>query len=320
MQYAMEDLIRAAREDGYSPTARMVQDWVELGLLDRPERHGRGRGKGVSATWPEAQLQLFLTLLHHRRTVTRVGVLCNVPVWTWLYFGDEYVPMRQVRRALGTWGGFTSKVSWTSAKRAAHQLLDDAGHPKARREDRRALVEMAARMIMDLPRKLDEDALLPLLECVADPTESGLTWTMGGMEVTPSAVVAIMRARVRGLGALASGEVDDSLLHWARYAEIVSRAQYATQLARMTTSGTRSGSAMVPNAQETILRACADLCTLLGLGVENPGEARSQSLDQPAVWRAGNLRSVVRGQVVGGEVRVTVEVRQGSETGASAPE
>ena len=320
MQYAMEDLIRAANEAGYSPTARLVHDWVALGLLGRPERHGRGRRKGVSATWPEAQLQLFLTLLHHRLNVTRVGVLCNVPVWTWLYFGDEHVTTRQVRRALGTWGGSTSKVSWTTAKRVAHQLLDDAAHPQARRADKRELVETAASAIMDLPRKLDEEKLLPLFERVADPTGSGLTWTMDGMAVTPGAVVAIMRARVRGLAALAAGEVDDSLLHWARYAEIVSRAQYAAQLARMMGHGTRSVAAAIPTVQETVLRACADLCTLLGLGVENPGDEKSQSLDQPAVWKVANLRSVVHGQVIGDEVKVAVEVRPGDEAERSAPE
>ena len=56
-QHSMEELLLAAKERGYAPTRRMVLDWVELGLLDRPERRGRGRGKGVSATWSEEQLQ-----------------------------------------------------------------------------------------------------------------------------------------------------------------------------------------------------------------------------------------------------------------------
>jgi len=310
VRYSMEELIRTANEVGYSPTPRMVQDWVELGLLDRPERRGRGRGKGVGATWPEEQQQLLCSLLDHRRTVNRVGLLCNIPVWTWLYFGDNFVPLRQVRRALGTWGGYTTKVSWSTAKRAARQLLDDASHPQARREDKRALLDAAAPMILHLPEKFDEETLLPLLERVVDPTGSGLSWTMGGIEVTPRAMTDIVRARLRGLSAVATNEIDDSLFHWARYAEIVSRAQYATQLARMTRAGTATGSATVSTARETVLRACSDLCTLLGLGVGNPGDADSTSLDHPAVWKARNLRSVVRGKVVGSEVRVTVEVRE----------
>jgi hypothetical protein len=310
LRYSMEDLIRVAKDAGYSPTPRMVQDWVELGLLDRPERRGRGRGKGVSATWPEEQRGLLLSLLEHRRSVSRIGVLCNIPVWTWLYFGDSYVPLRQVRRALGTWGGYTTKVSWSTAKRAARQLLDDASHPQAHREDKRALLDAAAPMILHLPQKFDEETLLPLLERIVDPNGTGLSWTMGGMEVTPGAMTGIVRARLRGLAALAANEIDDSLFHWARYAEIVSRAQYATQLARMTKAGSATGSATVPTARETVLRACSDLCTLLGLGIDNPGEAGSTSLDHPAVWNAGNLRSVVRGAVVGSEVRVTVEVRE----------
>ena len=50
MQHTMQELIATAKEAGYSPTPRMVQDWIELGLLDRPERHGRGYRRGISAT------------------------------------------------------------------------------------------------------------------------------------------------------------------------------------------------------------------------------------------------------------------------------
>jgi len=309
MRCEMEGLIGAANEADFRATPRLVQDWVGLGLLDRPERHGLGRGKGTSATWSDEQRGLFVTLLGWRKEVTRVGPLCNIPVWTWLYFGDTCVPLRQVRRALGTWGGWTTKVSWTTAKRAARQMLDGVGHPRARRADKQAFVDAAAAMFLHLPEKFDQDALLPLLKPIFDPKDTGLSRTLGGMELTPEASVAIVKARLRALMGLAADEADDSLFHWARFANIVARAQYQSHLARMSTPDASAGMANVPGIDQAY-RACPDLLTLLGLGLDNPGDAASLSLDHPAAWRVRNLRTSVRGELIEGEVNVTVEVRE----------
>jgi hypothetical protein len=309
MQHTMQELIATAKEAGYSPTPRMVQDWIELGLLDRPERHGRGYRRGISATWSEHQLGLFCSLLEHRRRVNRVAVLCNIPVWTWLYFGDDYVPLRQVRRALDTWGGWTTNVSWAAAKRSAHQLLDVTTHPQARQADKRDFFHAVVPMCFRPNRRFNEEALLPLLQRVIDPKGSGLSWTLGGMEVTPQAVADLVKARLRAVVALADKRVDDSLFHWARYSDIVARADYQWRLAHITTGDTTTGMATVPTLGDMAPRACVDLVTLLGLGLDNPGDAASQSLDSPIVWKARNLRSIVHGEPAAGGVKVTVEVK-----------
>ena len=47
---------------------------------------------------PASQRNLFLTLLHHR-SGNGINSLARIPVGIWMYWGDEYVPLRQVRRA-----------------------------------------------------------------------------------------------------------------------------------------------------------------------------------------------------------------------------
>src|SRR5262245_40363698 len=109
-------MLQAARDAGFSPTGRLMTDWVSLGLLDQAHRRGLGRGKGTAATWPEEQLRLFLVLLQQRETVKRMISLCNIPVGIWLWWGDRFVPLGQARRALRTWSGVASPArSWRAA-------------------------------------------------------------------------------------------------------------------------------------------------------------------------------------------------------------
>jgi hypothetical protein len=309
----MEDLIKGAERTGFSATPRMVQDWVELGLLGQPERHGLGRGKGVSATWSENQRGLFLTLLDHRQRVGRVAVLANIPVWTWLYFGDSYVELRQVRRALKTWSEPNMRLSITAARQAARQLLEDVNHPKARRHDRKVLLDVAADMFFHGSERLNKGALVLLVRRVMDPKGRGVARTLGAMEYTPEAIVDLLRVRLKALEALEDGAVDDSLFHWARFTNAVSRARYQWLIAQRTTAGGTVAEARVPTMGAIAPRACLDLVTLLGLGLGMPAGAVSVSLKHPDVWRRQNLRSAVHGSRVANSVEVRVEVRPAEE-------
>jgi hypothetical protein len=123
--FTREELLAAATARGFRASARLISDWVELGLLDRPTRRGLGRGRGSLATWPENQVQLFLQLLDQRsKGARRVPTLCNLPVGLWLHFGDDYAPPRQVRRALSTWAAKGTAGTYGSG-RAAEQSASD---------------------------------------------------------------------------------------------------------------------------------------------------------------------------------------------------
>ena len=86
-RFDAEAMLAAARSRGFTPSKRLLSDWVSLGLLDRPLRKGLGRGRGSTATWPAEQRELFLQLLAKRATVRQIAPLCNIPVWLWLYYG-----------------------------------------------------------------------------------------------------------------------------------------------------------------------------------------------------------------------------------------
>lgn len=298
-RYTMEDLLGAAEEAGYGVSKRLVVDWVSQGLLDQPERKGLGRGKGTTATWPEPQRDLFLTILAKRQTVHQVALLCNVPVALWLYEGDSFVPLRQVKRALATWSGLSTSMSWATAQRTARHLLNDLGHPEARLKDQKAFVDAATGMFYR--DAFDETALLPLLRTVFDPKQRGLARTYGGLEITPEAYLELMQARWTAVRSLDT--IDNSFFQWARYANLMARKQHQVRLAHLgVTLGEPVPSAMLNDA-------CRDLVTLLGLGLHMPVGDRDPSLHNPSTWKNAQLQSTVQSRETGAGFEVGVTVR-----------
>src|SRR5438105_2556965 len=126
-QFTAADLLSAAGANGLQASKRLITDWVSLGLLDQPLRRGLGRGKGSVAVWPQKQAELFvdLLILRQRQGVRRVDFLANVPVAGWLWQQPD-TPLRQTRRALGTWCGRHRQktgVAQDTAERTARQLI-----------------------------------------------------------------------------------------------------------------------------------------------------------------------------------------------------
>lgn len=106
MPYTRAGLAQAANDAGLGPVKeRLITEWVERGLLDQGERtsHGRGGGRGALYLWSDRQHDLFLTLLRKRPEVKNIASLCPIPVGIWLYWGDDWIPLRQARIALRTW-------------------------------------------------------------------------------------------------------------------------------------------------------------------------------------------------------------------------
>jgi len=101
----IDQLVADAAGNGCHVGVRMIRDWTELGLLDYPQRLGAGKGHGSrQAMYSANQRNLFLTLLHHRPN-NKIRSLARIPVGIWTYWGDDYVPTSQARRAMNTWLG-----------------------------------------------------------------------------------------------------------------------------------------------------------------------------------------------------------------------
>jgi hypothetical protein len=288
--YTRKQLIEEAEIVGFSPTSRLVTDWVSLGLIDRPDRHGLGRGKGTSATWPDNQRQLFLILLDKRRDVTEIATLCTIPVFVWLWWGDDYISRRQALRALTTWSGANAQRSWRRSRWTAVQLLERLGSPDASRIDREHLIELVARA--GYSGTFDREATEEALRRVIDPAGNGRTVGPRGLQFTPEAYCFLTEARLLAVDALREQTVEPVALEWARAEYIQTRQEYANLVVRLVaeepdqahhvlSSIPDSNVLLPPTLEQAANSACIDLLTTLGIFYYAQRQHRQQLTTQP---------------------------------------
>src|SRR5207249_3910280 len=134
MGHTDEDLLREAHERGFTDvTPRLVVDWVQKGLIDQPTKTGRGIGGGRGTrkgTWSNRQRDLFLREVdQHHDGAKKIATLCNLPVFIWLWGGEEEVPLRQVIRAMATYGDAYVTSSSRAARITATEVARDLGNP-----------------------------------------------------------------------------------------------------------------------------------------------------------------------------------------------
>jgi hypothetical protein len=110
---------------GYPMTESLFDDWIERGLLGSPHRTGLGRGRGSSAQWPSEQFTLLLELLRGRQQgKLRIGQLCALPVWRWVYWRElGGVALPQVRRAMETWATSVQKTTADVERKDVRQAV-----------------------------------------------------------------------------------------------------------------------------------------------------------------------------------------------------
>jgi len=211
VRYRAEDFLSAANSAGMPRSKPWLRSCVRDGLLDQPERHGLPgqRGGRAPGTWPETQFQLFLALLDQmQKGVRQTATLCNVPVSLWLYFGPEYVPVRQVRRALGTYGAQYRATSARRGRYTARRLARlFAGGPDMSRRARDQLVE--AIVTASRSGRLDRDSLIASVGRIFDPEQRGRTMGPDRARLSPEGWVRTIEARLTALDRL------DALEDWA---------------------------------------------------------------------------------------------------------
>jgi hypothetical protein len=303
MNYTAEGLVREAANNGFNASERLILDWTSLGLLDQPNRHGLGRGKGSTAVWPENQRHLFLTLLAQRKQVNRVSLLCNVPVWLWLWWGDDHVPLRQVRKALATWGksqGFVkATVSWERARRTAGLFIKQIGHPKATRKAREALQTAVAEMFFR--GTFEAETLLPLVQRVFDPKGTGQPRGPAGGQMTPDDIVTMIAGRYAALRQIE--RIDESLFSWARFFYLAGLWNYQEQQPRFAADPDRGWLFEEMELGKVVADACLHLVTILGLALVRPPD---ESLENPETWKAHRLRHRITRTVMAGPNQIGV--------------
>lgn len=253
--FTLSELVTEAQARGYEVTERRLHDWVAKGLIDRPQRRGLGRGRGTVAFWPPEQLHLLVELLRRRDQGLVLATLCNIPVWTWVFWGERYVPLRQVRRALRTYARRYGRGSMRSARIGATQAIasflgDVSGAKVNRLRDTIALAGVRGR--------LDEGLRAEILErfgaLIADRPD------LEGIEDT---FVRIVQARMTAIENLDG--FSDQEFEQARLVNLQSVSQYRQQQPQLAASASAPGMFDELTEAHILNNACLNILTILGM-------------------------------------------------------
>jgi hypothetical protein len=279
----IEDLLNDARARGFPATERLIHDWVALGLLDHPTRRSRGaKGGSEKALWSAAQRNTFRALVDKRPQVKGITALCNVPVFLWLWWGEEYVATRQARQALATWAG-KGAVSLQAARRQAREateFLDDIG---ASRDQRDRLVK--ALSDTSYMARVDRNVLSDAIREVFDPEGGGRTFGSSLMPMSIDDYVDLISARLLGMRVARQPAPLDMLKRaWdlCRW----SMQRYQTDRQALLTSSIRPQDAQLwqePTLDILGNRACAQVALVLG-ALTLEAERRSKAELQGPKW------------------------------------
>jgi hypothetical protein len=207
-------LLSALAERGFVRRPRWHERWIELGLLDRGDRIASGR-----YSWPVAQLELATALLKQSAKGVSLGALPKVVVFIWLWWGDAYVPRRQIARAMKTWARAEAEAPVKRVRATAMDLAARVAH--ARGSGKRRLTSA----LTDFPATGDPETLRDAFDAVFDPDARGVARGPAGAKVSTDSYLALVGARQRAIAHL--GTYSDEQFDQARALCRHSRAEYA---------------------------------------------------------------------------------------------
>ncbi|MGW7530869.1 hypothetical protein [Amycolatopsis sp. NPDC054798] len=258
-------LVEAAWAAGHPAAKRLVRDWTERGLLDSPKRRPAGKGHGSRpALYAANQRDLFLTLLGKRAEAKTIASLARLPVFVWMHWGEEYVPLCQARRAFTTWLG-DPRMSMQRARASARAVLIQLDHPGATRTARDNLLATLADIAYTGGGDLE--GLDLAVRAVFEPT--GPRRREAGHPTAPlrtDSVVTLINARLSTIEATAAGRVTDEQFLEARQQHLIASQHYEQDQALMAADGP-PGMYEPLNWQRKLNDCCNHLLTIIGLKI-----------------------------------------------------
>lgn len=275
-------MVTLAHARGHRATDRLFTDWQAAGLIDQPAKRGLGRGKGILALWPESQLQLWLLLLSKRTETSQVPNLCNIPVGLWLYFGDDYASIGQVRKCMRTWTErYGSSRGHQLAKQTARSLLADLPVSKASKNVKAQLVsKMATALLTGIREDEDRRKLRnQLLRAMDEP--------FNGSEKA-RALVDLVLLRLLASHHLSQQSLPDHLFQWARVWHLYNLRNYLQAHDSGHLPHVPGVDFDRPDFEKLILSACRDLMTSVGMALSiNKDEVLPAPFFDPDAWKDG---------------------------------
>lgn len=257
-------LVEAAWAAGHTATTRLIRDWTERGLLDSPKRRPAGKGHGSKpALYAANQRDLFLTLLSKRDEAKTISSLARLPVFIWMYWGDEYVPLRQARRAFTTWLG-DPRSSKRQSKASAQSVLMQLDHPAASQAARNQLVTLVADITYT--GTSDIERLREAVRAVFEPGSPQLRRSIGhpSAPLTTDSVVTLISARLAVIDHLGAHRITGRQFLEARQQHLVA-IQHYQQAQPLLAADFPGGMYEAPDMQRKLNDCCHHLLTILGL-------------------------------------------------------
>lgn len=263
--WTADQLCQFAATEDLAASARLIRDWGDVGLLDRPPTQSRGRAGMSPSVWPDRQRLLFLLELRKRAEGAPIPALCKLPVFLWLQYGDEHVPLRQVRRALATWAEAARRPAASRAFEVAATTSRELAHPDAPRRARKHFEETIGRG--QAGEVVAPAKLLAAARAAFDP--GGMKQPRGpdGAPLTAEEYVEQVQALVRAAEIVVRDrkgrELPDDVFYDARQIYRESRVLYAREWRRFAADPELGHLHRAPTADSLVNAAARDLLELL---------------------------------------------------------
>ncbi len=314
--YTRAELLEQAHTRNLSLSDRHLTDLIEDGLINGPCKNGLPGG-GSEAVWPQEQLDLLLTVLKKQQDLDQQAghhvyarkLLCNIPVCVWLYWGEAYIPLHQVKRAMVTWARACHRSPKSKAKQSAGHITQLSASPRSDRDDKEGLIKRMITLATSGESLKDNEVedLLYLFKDVIDPGDIGEAKGPARAKLSAEAIVGLIHARLTAINHLSAqnggiSSIPDAIWHWARTTHLFTSKLYAqTQpeyASDPTLDSVMRGLFEPLNMSEMLNNACAHLLAVLGLGIlDEPLPGLPPSL-QPQVWKTGEVTSIIRTYVI----------------------
>jgi hypothetical protein len=264
----VDDLIDDAKRAGFPATQRMIMDWQSIGLLDYPTAQGgRGRGHGSNKKLYSAnQRQLFLTLLAKRSQTSRVVNLTAIPVYLWTYWGDEYVPLQQMRKALRFYIDKALKPSLNGRRQTAAQITAQLRHPQASQTRVNKLERLLVKAMHEGAGL--NDAIETEMQAVFDPFDEGRVVGPPGVRLSVDRVMRIAISVEFAVSVLSRDDqgVSDELFRAARELLRASMTAYLNEQPDLALHAGELTREFAPVTAQTQVNSCRnDLLLNVGL-------------------------------------------------------
>ncbi|HLZ57660.1 MAG TPA: hypothetical protein VKR06_11985 [Ktedonosporobacter sp.] len=267
--YEKQEMVKAAQAQGYEATESLLDDWIQKGLVGNAERTWPGRtyGSGSVAWWSSAQFTLFVELLRARqRGKLRIGQLCALPIWRWVYWGERGgVALPQVKRAMTTWVASVQKTTTETERKEVRKAVQKLQGPEA--SGKLALIDELT-SIGTFEKEPDPDLLRYLLQPVAAGfSRSG---TVDEREACSDDIEMLATMHPLRLKAFRQYEqriacLPDPLWEWARTFLLFGQFQGQRMLSQLTQQPRWAARYHRLTLYDVLWGACYDLLTPLSL-------------------------------------------------------